>query len=119
MAALPVVAASQVPAPGSAPEAVNGVVAGALFEKRTGYNCVEFAVSMTAGTGDYLIYKYWQDDKSWKPEGPRGTTPSTFDTTTTTPVRISMPMTARYLVLVRVQNLAPTDELAVLEEQNR
>lgn len=92
-----VVYASALPAPGSDITAIDslGVVPGfpARFTKPSGYNAVEFAFTGTAGgPGDYALYRYWYDSKSWKPEGPRGSTPTSVSRTLpdSVPVRVSV-----------------------------
>lgn len=119
MAVLPVIDFVNLPAPGDPPEAVNAVVDGALFTKRNGYNAVEFCVPLTDGaTGEYAVFMYWQDDKTWRQEGPRGSTPFTFDDADNrTPVRISVPVVLRYLCIVKFSGGSSAD--AVIEEQNR
>lgn len=113
---------SLLPAPGSAVEALTTAVAGSLFSKREGYNAVDLAVSMaTMTTGTYSVCRYWQEDKSWKIEGPRGTSPTVFDATLalSIPIRISTPMINAYLCVVREEDEQPEDEVVMLQEQLR
>ena len=102
-----VVSFADLPDPGLPPEAINTTVPAldppALIDKVNGYNSIEFAFNGTAGgPGDYALFMYWHDSKTWKPEGPRGSTPTTVDLTgaNSVPVRISVPITQRYLAVV-------------------
>lgn len=102
-----VVSFADLPDPGLPPEAINTTVPAldppALIDKVNGYNSIEFAFNGTAGgPGDYALFMYWHDSKSWKPEGPRGSTPTTVALTgaNAVPVRISVPMTQRYVAVV-------------------
>lgn len=102
MPLLTVIPLASLPAPGLPPSAIDALgtpSAPARLSKRSGYNCVEFGFKSTdMGSGSYALYKYWPGSAgqpgsaSWKPEGPRGATPTTIDMGTvagSVPVRVS------------------------------
>lgn len=102
-----VINVADLPVPGLPPESINTTVPTidppALIDKVNGYNSVEFAFNGTAGgPGEYALFMYWHDSKSWKLEGPRGATPPTVARTgpDSVPVRISVPRTQRYIAVV-------------------
>lgn len=88
---LAVVEIADLPPPGSEANAIEQVKAypdspyPASILKRRGYNCLEFVpepgtvANPAEDAGDYALYRYWDDVKSWLPEGPRGATPTTVD----------------------------------------
>lgn len=125
-----VVELASVPPPGSPPSAVDALSGSATpvrFRKPNGYNAVEFAFpSDNAGSGDYALYRYWPEDLDWKPEGPRGATPTTMDQATVAgrvPVRISVPVVEYDVIVVLCAGggIEPGagDALATIEAQNR
>lgn len=90
---------ADLPAPGNPASAVDVLAVGGIparMTKRNGYNAVEFALPVSpvgTGAGDYALYKYWPATKTWRPEGPRGATPTTWDTSSlaaTVPIRVSV-----------------------------
>lgn len=106
MAILTVIPLASLPAPGLPPSAVDSLAVGgnpARLTKRNGYNCLEFGFKSTdMGSGGYALYKYWPGSAgqpgsaSWKPEGPRGATPTTIDMSTvagSVPIRVSTEVT--------------------------
>jgi hypothetical protein len=121
-----------IPPPGLPPSAIDALGTAdypARLTKRNGYNCVEFAFDPdAAGAGDYALYVYWPDSKSWRPEGPRGATPTRYDTTTVegrVPIRVSTRITECDVCVVLTTiggggvtvdaGLAPVE----IQEQNR
>lgn len=95
------------PGPGNPPSAIDTVGAApgypARFTKPNVYNAVEFAFNGTGGgPGDYALYKYWHDSQSWKPEGPRGSTPTSIDLglPDSVPVRVSVEEVQAILAVV-------------------
>jgi hypothetical protein len=113
---------SALPVPGSPVSDLEAAVEGSLFTKKNGYNVVDLAVSMDAmASGVYSVHRYWQEDQSWKLEGPRGTSPTTFESTgeTSIPIRISTPMLNAFLCVVREDDEAPSGEVVMLQEQLR
>lgn len=98
MALLTVIPLGSLPAAGLPPSAIDALAGPggpARMTKRSSYNSVEWALAPAGtGSGDYALYTYWQDSRSWRPEGPRGATPATYDTSTVAgrvPVRVSTP----------------------------
>lgn len=93
---LTVVAVADLPPPGQPASAIDALALNDIptrYTKANGYTCIEFGFTSTfTGSGDYALYRYWPTDKDWKPEGPRGATPTTIDMATVAgqvPVRIS------------------------------
>lgn len=127
MAINTVVALADVPAPGSAPSAIDALGTStnpARLTKRNGYNSVEFGFDLTqVGTGEYALYRYWQDSKSWKPEGPRGATPTAFTAATPAtmvPARVSVPIVECELCIVLTGGgTGIAGGLVEVQEQNR
>jgi len=88
---LAVVALGSLPSIGAAADEIETAkadpasTAPAAILKRRGYNCLEFIPSpgepdaSATGSGDYALYRYWDEVKAWLPEGPRGATPTTVD----------------------------------------
>lgn len=132
---LAVIPLADVPLPGLPPSAIDAVVldstAPRRISKRQGYNCLEFALdpasldSPTDSTGDYALYRYWTEFKCWRPEGPRGATPTTYDRSSvegTVPIRISVPTAeGEYCVVVTSGGLKIDGVLvdAEIQEQQR
>ena len=94
---LTVIALGSLPAPGlpaSAIDALATVRGPARMTKANGYTAIEYGFRSDAiNSGDYALYSYWPVDKDWKPEGPRGATPTTIDAATVagrTPVKVSL-----------------------------
>lgn len=119
MAEIPIVFVDNLPADGEEAAALETAVAGALFRKRNGYNCVDLAID-SAADHDYAIYRYNRDFKGWRQEGPRGTTPTTFGPSNPNdvPIRISVPFVAEYLCVVQTDG-DPDGNTASLSEANR
>lgn len=94
MALLTPIPLASVPVPGLPPSAIDALGTAdrpARFTKPSSYGAVEVGFGGT-GSGSYAVYKYWPGSKSWRPEGPRGATPTTVDMSTvagSVPVRIS------------------------------
>lgn len=93
---LTVMLLANLPAPGQPPSAIDQYALNDLptrYSKANGYTCIEFGfASSFIGSGDYALYRYWPDDQDWKPEGPRGSTPTTMNMATVagkTCVRVS------------------------------
>jgi hypothetical protein len=103
------------------PETV--VAASSLFRKPAGFNTVELAITGTAaGPEDYELLRWWGVDQNWRPEGPRGATPTTFELTGTNsvPARISVPTVECFFVVLRTSaNPGITNEKALVEAQLR
>lgn len=121
---------ASLPAPGQPPSAVDALAVDGIptrLTKRNGYVCVEFGfTSSFGGSGDYALYRYWPTDRDWKPEGPRGATPTTIDMATVSgqvPVRVSVPVVEVELCVVLVDGAGVDDggdaAPVVIEEQNR
>jgi len=94
---LTVIPIGSLPAPGSPVTAIDALGTAFLparLTKRNGYNAVEFSIDPGGtGSGDYALFKFWPGSKTWRPEGPRGATPTTYDTSTvagSVPVRVSV-----------------------------
>jgi len=116
------------PAPGLPPSAIDGFGATpglpARFTKPNLYNAVEFSLQAggAGGPGDYALYKYWWDSKSWKPEGPRGSTPTSIAVTLpdSVPVRVSVEEIETQLAVVWTGGGAViTPEIAEVLTQRR
>ena len=96
MPRMTVIAVASLPLPGLPPSAIDALgttLYPARLTKRQPYNALEFGfVSGSTGSGNYAVYRYWQLDRDWKPEGPRGATPAAIDTTEAgrVPVRVSL-----------------------------
>lgn len=127
---LTVVAVADLPAPGQPASDIDALGTDerpARFTKANTYNAVEFGfTSSYTGSGDYALYRYWPVDKDWKPEGPRGATPTTIDMATSAgqvPVRVSMLNVETDVCVVRVSGtgIANGGDAApcVIEAQNR
>lgn len=117
------------PAPGQPPSAIDAVGATpglpARFTKPNVYNAVEFclpSVGGAGGPGDYALYKYWYDSKTWKPEGPRGSTPTSIAVTLpdAVPVRVSVEEIETQLAVVWTGGgVVITPEIAEVLTQRR
>lgn len=127
---LTVIAVADLPASGEPASAIDTLGTESLparFTKANTYNAVEFGfTSSYTGSGDYALYRYWPVDKDWKPEGPRGSTPTTIDMSTVAgqvPVRVSVlnVETDVCVVLVSGTGIANGGDAApcVIEAQNR
>lgn len=124
-----VVPLASVPVAGNPANAVDAVGGGApvRFRKPNGYNAVEFGFpSNGTGSGDYALFRYWPEDMDWKPEGPRGATPTTIDQATVsgrTPVRISTPAVEYDVIVVLCAGAGIAIDAvalpATIEAQNR
>lgn len=115
-ARLAVIPLADLPLAGSPPSAIDAVVSTSTaprrIEKRNGYNALEVTIdpgdlSFTpSGSGDYAVYRYWQEPQAWIPEGPRGATPFTMDAAAgpsgMVPARISTAEQPCYLAVVLV-----------------
>lgn len=93
---LTTIALADLPPPGQPPDAIDSLALNDIptrYSKANGYTCVEFGFTSTfTSSGDYALYRYWPADQDWKPEGPRGATPTTIDMATIAgqvPVRVS------------------------------
>ena len=119
MAEIPILFVDNLPVDGELATAVNGVIEGALFLKRNGYNCVDLAIN-SAADHDFAIYRYNRHFAGWRQEGPRGTTPTTFGPSNPSdiPIRISVPEVAEYLCVVQIDE-DPDGNTASLTEANR
>jgi hypothetical protein len=121
---LTVVPLASLPAPGQPPDAIDALAAGgnpARMTKRSGYNALEFGFAGT-GSGDYALFSYWPDSKSWKPEGPRGATPAKIDLATvadSVPVRISTAVTECEVCVVLCAGAGVAGGVVELREQMR
>lgn len=127
---LTVIAVADLPAPGSPPSAIDALGTESLPARHTKantYNAVEFGfTSSYTGSGDYALYRYWPVDKDWKPEGPRGSTPTTIDMGAVAgqvPVRVSMLNVETDVCVVQTGGAGITDggdgAPCVIEAQNR
>lgn len=111
-----VVPVANVPAAGNPASAMDTAIAtvagtdGKRFTKPAGYTCIEFApIAGLAGT--YSLHKYWQDTGTWRQEGPRGSTPATFDPATpadAVPIRISTETAEGYYAVVLMTGAGTT-----------
>lgn len=122
MALVTIIELDDLPADGSPATDVNAGAADTLFEKRSGYNSVDLDVDINGADADFAIYRYWDDYKGWRPEGPRGTTPTTFgvNSPNDVPVRISMPFVLERLCVVHTGGGSIDDGMkASLVETNR
>lgn len=106
---LTVIPLASLPAPGLPPSAIDALGIGgapARMTKRSGYNAVEFALAPNgSGSGQYALFCYWPDSRSWRPEGPRGATPAAYDTSmveSSVPVRVSTRWTECEVCIVLV-----------------
>lgn len=127
---LSVILLASLPAPGLPPSAIDVLGIGGLparMTKRSGYNAVQFAFEPSgSGSGQYALYCYWPDSKSWRPEGPRGATPATYDTSaveSSVPVRVSTRLTECEVCVVLVDGSGVTHAYefspAEIQEQSR
>lgn len=125
---LTVVPEASLPAPGLPPSEIDSLGTDtnpARLTKANGYTSLEIGFDLTqVGTGDYALYRYWQASKSWKPEGPRGATPTTFTggtIATMVPARVSVPVIEGdyCVVLMTAGGTGIAGGLVEVEEQNR
>lgn len=120
-----IVFVDDLPADGEPPSALETVVPGALFTKRNGYNAVDLAVTTETETVSLAVYRYNRDFKGWRPEGPRGTTPTSFAPVASPisddniPIRISVPVVEEFLCVVSETDEDTTAVQASLSEANR
>lgn len=117
---LTVVPIASLPVPGLPPSAVDSIGATdrpSRYEKPQGYTAIELAVDGDAGgPGSFAVYRFWYDTKTWRPEGPKGATPTGFQRLTPAtapgadaiPVRISVPNGPCDLCVVRTAGAAIT-----------
>lgn len=127
---LTVVAIADLPTPGQPASAIDAFAVNDIptrFTKRNSYSAVEFGfTSSFTGSGDYALYRYWPTDQDWKPEGPRGATPTTIDMATVAgqvPVRVSVLEVETELCVVLTSGTGVDDggdaAPVVIEAQNR
>lgn len=121
------IALADLPAPGQDVTAIDALSRNgfpARYSKANGYTCIEFGFrSDLTGSGDYALYRFWPDDKDWKPEGPRGATPTTINMATVAgqvPVRVStLQVAGEFCVVLCAGTGIDDDEPVVLEGQIR
>lgn len=115
-ARLAVIPLASLPPAGNLPSAIDAVASASTaprrIEKRNGYNALEVAIDpgelayTASGSGNYAVYRYWQERQAWIPEGPRGSTPFTIDFGAApagiVPARVSTAEQPCYLAVVLV-----------------
>jgi len=92
------------PADGQPWTALETAVPGSVLTKRNGYNAVDLTVKGLGESADFVVYRYNEDFQGWYPEGPRGTTPTTFGPSLpdNIPIRVSVPFVeSRVCVVVQ------------------
>jgi hypothetical protein len=124
MALLSLILIDNLPADGEPAEALEDARPGALFKKRNGYNDVDLSVKPPgADVINAAVFRYNRDFRGWRPEGPRGTTPSPFGNVigpeNSIPIRISVPFVEEYLCVVAYNDEGLSDAVASLSEANR
>lgn len=109
------------PVDGLPPSALEIAVPGALFVKAQGYNAVDLAIKTPTDDINVAVFRYNQDFKGWRAEGPRGTTPTTFGAAfpDDIPIRISMPFVEEYLCIVTPDDQDLTDVIGSISGVNR
>lgn len=119
MAIRAIILIADLPADGEPPEAIDDVQPNTLFIKRNGYDAVDLAIKTIADPLDVAVFRYNRDFKGWRAEGPRGTTPTTFDVAfpDDIPIRISVPFVEERLCIVTTTG--DIDAVGSISEANR